>query len=139
MKVRSRRIAARRVGTAGALAAIGVLAAGVPADAASSLSVKLSEFKLAPAKRSVPHGRVTFSVRNTGSTEHELVVIRTNKKASQLAKGGTASEKGAVGEVEVGQGRTKRLTLNLSKGHYALICNIGGHYMAGMRADLTVR
>ncbi len=54
--------------------------------------------------------------------------------------GAQASEKGAVGEVEdLGQGDTKKLTLNLKKGHYALICNLPGHYKGGMYADFTVR
>ena len=41
--------------------------------------------------------------------------------------------------MEVDGGERKRLTLNLSAGHYALICNIGQHYAAGMRRDFTVR
>ena len=58
----------------------------------------------------------------------------------QPVSGGRASEKGAVGEVEeIAGGRSKRLSLNLSKGHYALICNLPGHYAAGMRADFTVK
>jgi uncharacterized cupredoxin-like copper-binding protein len=100
----------------------------------------LSDFKVKPAKTSIAHGKVTFVVKNSAGMEHELVVIKTSKKASALAgAGGKASEKGSVGEVEVAGGKTKRLTLNLKKGHYALICNIGGHYAAGMHADLTVK
>ncbi|HEY6760011.1 MAG TPA: plastocyanin/azurin family copper-binding protein [Baekduia sp.] len=135
----ARRFTPRHALAVAALTATSVVVAGVPADAATSLSVKLSEFKVAPAKRSVAHGRVTFDVRNAGTMEHELVVIRTNKKAAQLASGGKASEKGSAGEVELAAGKSKHLTLNLKKGHYALICNVGGHYMAGMHADLTVR
>jgi uncharacterized cupredoxin-like copper-binding protein len=123
---------------AAALLAVALLPGGA-ADAATSLNVKLSDFKVTPAKKSVGHGKVTFRVKNSASMEHELVVIKTSKKASQLASGGKASEKGSVGEVELGAHKSKNLTLNLKKGHYALICNIGGHYMAGMHADLTVR
>ncbi|MEA2312683.1 MAG: hypothetical protein QOE28_2651, partial [Solirubrobacteraceae bacterium] len=36
-------------------------------------------------------------------------------------------------------GAAKALTLNLKPGHYALICNLPGHYTAGMYADLTVK
>jgi uncharacterized cupredoxin-like copper-binding protein len=94
-----------------------------------------------PAKTSVAHGRVTFRVKNGAGMEHELVVIKTSKKAASLptSSSGKASEKGSVGEVELGAGKSKSLTLNLKKGHYALICNIGGHYKAGMHADLTVK
>ncbi|WP_445148740.1 plastocyanin/azurin family copper-binding protein [Baekduia sp. Peel2402] len=130
-----------RTSAAAALSAAAVLVAAPATDAATSLSAKLSDFKVTPAKSSVTHGRVTFRVKNSAGMEHELVVIKTSKKAANLptSSSGKASEKGSVGEVELAGGKTKSLTLNLKKGHYALICNIGGHYKAGMHADLTVK
>ena len=123
---------------AAALVAVALLPGGA-ADASSSLNVKLSDFKVTPAKKSIGHGKVTFRVTNSASMEHELVVIKTNTKAAKLKiVNGKASEKGSVGEVELAGHKSKNLTLNLKKGHYALICNVGGHYMAGMHADLTV-
>jgi uncharacterized cupredoxin-like copper-binding protein len=73
--------------------------------------------------------------------EHELVIIKTSRKAGDLpVSGGQASEKDKVGAVaDVGRGQSKRLTLNLKKGHYALICNLPGHYQGGMFADFTVK
>lgn len=128
---RSRRVA---LATAGATALI-----AVPAFAAGTVNETLSNFKISGGS-SAKAGSVTFKVRNTASVEHELVVIRTNTKAAKLkVSGGKASEKGNVGEVEVAGGKTKTLKLKLKKGHYALICNIGGHYMLGMRKDFTVR
>ncbi len=126
---------------AASTAAVALLAAAPVTGAASSVSVKLSDFKVTPSKTSVSHGRVTFRVRNAAGMEHELVVIRTSRRAASLptSSSGKASEKGSVGEVELGARKSKSLTLNLKKGHYALICNIGGHYKAGMHADLTVR
>jgi uncharacterized cupredoxin-like copper-binding protein len=123
------------------LAALGVLGAGAAvADAAVSDNVKLSDFKVTPSRTSVAHGKVTFNVSNSSGMEHELVVIRTNTRAAKLKiVNGRASEKGSVGEVELAGHRSRKLTLNLKKGHYALICNVGGHYMAGMHADLTVK
>jgi uncharacterized cupredoxin-like copper-binding protein len=120
-----------------------VLAMGaVPAiaSAASTTSAKLSEFKIAVGHKSAEHGKVTFTVANTGKFKHELVVIKTSTPAAKLpVSGGQASEKGSVGEVELAAGKSKRLTLSLAKGHYALICNLPGHYKGGMRTDLTVR
>jgi Sulfocyanin (SoxE) domain len=40
---------------------------------------------------------------------------------------------GAQNVHEIRKQQSRRKT-----GHYALICNIPGHYMSGMRADLTV-
>jgi uncharacterized cupredoxin-like copper-binding protein len=126
------------VSGAAALAAA-VLLPGVAADASSSRSVKLSDFKVTPSAKSVGHGKVKFIVANKAGSEHELIVIKTSKKASALpVSGGRASEKGSVGEVELAGHKTKSLTLNLKKGHYALICNVKGHYKGGMHADLTV-
>jgi uncharacterized cupredoxin-like copper-binding protein len=67
-------------------------------------------------------------------------VIRTEKPAGSLLKGGKADEKGRAGEVaNIGPGTTKRLTVRLAKGHYALVCNVPGHYPAGQFADFYVR
>jgi uncharacterized cupredoxin-like copper-binding protein len=74
--------------------------------------------------------------------EHEMVVIKTSTAASKLKVGSNnrVSEKGSVGEVEdLASGKSKKLTLNLKKGHYVLMCNIPGHYKGGMRADFTVK
>jgi uncharacterized cupredoxin-like copper-binding protein len=94
-----------------------------------------------PSTSTAKAGKVTFVVKNAADMEHELVVIKTSRKAAKLpVKGGEASEKGAVGEVEdIGGGKTKKLTLTLKPGHYALICNLPGHYQGGMHADFTVR
>jgi uncharacterized cupredoxin-like copper-binding protein len=134
----SRRVAGLAAVAALLLAPLALLAT-TTADAASTQSVRLTEFKVTPAHHTVAHGRTTFVVRNAGTMEHEMVVIRTTKKASQLGNGsGKASVRGAIGDVQVAAGRTKRLSVTLRAGHYVLLCNIGGHYMAGMRTDLTV-
>ena len=139
-------ISHRRVGLLGILAVLAAIiaafAVATSSDAASNSStVTLREFKLSPSPKSVSAGKVTFTVKNTGALEHEMAVIKTTKRASKLpVTGRRASEKGSVGEVEdIASGKSKKLTLNLKKGHYVLICNIPGHYKAGMRADFTVK
>lgn len=87
-------------------------------------------------------GKVTFVVQNAGKLEHEFVVIKTSKAAGNLAPAGAAEapEKGAVGEIpELAPGKVKRLTLTLTKGHYALICNLQLHYSNGQFVDFYVR
>ncbi len=131
---RTRRIALAAVGA-------GLLAAGaVPALAATTVSERLSDFKIAGAS-TAKAGAVSFKVRNEASGQHELVVIRTATQAAKLktTSSGAASEKGKVGEVEVKGHGAKTLKLTLKKGHYALICNIGHHYKMGMRKDFTVK
>lgn len=129
---------AAAVATPGAGAVTGTMAAQ-PA-AGSKVAVNLFEFKLVPSTKRVRAGQVTFVARNTGKLEHELVVLRTSRPAGKLPlKGGEAAETGAVGEIsEFKPGVTKKLTLTLKPGHYALICNLSGHYKAGQFADLAV-
>jgi len=140
----------RDVFVKGGLLAVGATLLGAPAAAAATrlvtvtssrtVPVKLDEFNILPAKQAAPTGKVTFVLTNTGKVTHEFVVIRTAKPAGNLMKGSEADEAGAVGEVgELKPGQTKKLTLTLKKGHYALLCNLPGHYRAGQFADFYVR
>jgi uncharacterized cupredoxin-like copper-binding protein len=116
-------------------------AAAAPAPApAANIGVTLKEFTVAPAPATGKAGTVTFRVHNAGAVRHEFVVLRTNRSAADLLKGSEASEAGNVGEIgDLKPGATKTLRLDLKAGHYALICNLPGHYAAGQRADLVVK
>lgn len=116
----------------------------VPAAAAlagGTNRVTLDEFSVNASPKSISAGKVKFSVKNAGSDEHELVVLRTNTAASKLkVSGGRARTSGEVAAIkDIAGGRSKSRTVTLKKGHYVLICNLPGHYQQGMRADLTVR
>lgn len=122
-----------------AVAATGAVTAGA-VTSSKSVRVTLNEYSVLPAKQAAPAGKVTFVLRNTGKLAHEFVVVRTGKPAGSLLKGSEADEKGAVGEVgDLKPAQTKKLTLQLGKGHYSLICNLSGHYKAGQFADFYVR
>jgi uncharacterized cupredoxin-like copper-binding protein len=104
------------------------------------VSVTLSEFKVAATPSSATGPKVTFDVRNAGKAPHEFVVLRTNKSAAQLGHGARIKETGHVGELgDLEPGASKTLTVNLKPGHYALVCNLPGHYMGGMHANFTVK
>jgi uncharacterized cupredoxin-like copper-binding protein len=105
-----------------------------------TVGVSLREFSVNPTVKAAASGKVTFNVRNTGAVTHEFVVLDTSKPAGSLMKGARADESGNVGETgDLKAGASKRLTLNLKPGHYALICNLPGHYAAGQHVDFTVR
>jgi uncharacterized cupredoxin-like copper-binding protein len=102
--------------------------------------VSLREFKVNPTASAAAAGKVTFKVHNTGAATHEFVVLRTPKPAGSLLKGARADETGNVGETgDLAAGASKTITLSLKPGHYALICNLPGHYTAGQHTDFTVR
>ena len=109
------------------------------ASGLETVPVKLDDFKILPAATTVKPGKVEFKVTNNGKTPHEFVVIDTSKPAAKLGKGSRVPEHGNIGETgNLKPGQSKTLVLNLRKGHYAVICNDPGHYMAGMHKDLTV-
>jgi len=104
------------------------------------VNVKLTEMSISPTLVRLNQGTVAFHVKNTGAVSHEFVVLRTSVAASKLAvSSGKASETGHVGEIgNLSPGASKTLRLKLTKGHYDLICNVAGHYQAGMHASLVV-
>jgi uncharacterized cupredoxin-like copper-binding protein len=129
----------------GAVAIAALLAAACSGGSSSSethdVKVKLTEYAISPDLPASSAGKVTFQVTNAGKEKHEFVVLRTNKPAGHLPmQEGEASEAGNVGEIgNLDPGQTKGLTLELSAGRYALICNLPGHYVGGMHAAFTVK
>ncbi len=131
-----------------ALAVLTALAAGAGAvkgsaeSASTTVKVTLKEFSLKPSTKLVSPGKVTFVVRNAGRVDHELVVLRTNRPAKKqgLTSFGDVYEVGRVGRTKpIDARKTETLALILKAGHYALLCNLPGHYRAGQFADLAVR
>jgi uncharacterized cupredoxin-like copper-binding protein len=137
-----------RTRIAALLAMVGVAvlipASAQPSHGPSVVRFRMIEWDIIPQNASKSHGplpQVTFVVKNAGKLEHEFVVIRTNKAAGRLARSGAkeAPEKGAVGEIEeIAPGQTKKLALKLSQAHYALICNLTGHWNKGQFVDYYV-
>ena len=130
-------------------------AAASSATGPSTVGVTLSEFAVGVDTASAPAGSVTFEVSNTGpEDEHEFVVIRTDLSFTDLPtdKDGAVEEDAegveAIDEIEgVPVDGSASLTVELTAGSYALICNIlqkepdgtlEAHYSKGMRAGFTV-
>jgi len=96
----------------------------------------------------VPAGPVTFNVVNEGVKTHEFVVLRTDTAAADFPIVSFEGEKDRIDEDTAGEnlgetgdmeaGTTKSLTIDLAPGHYALVCNLPGHYRMGMLADFQV-
>jgi uncharacterized cupredoxin-like copper-binding protein len=98
---------------------------------------------------SAPAGTVSFLVTNSDTQTHEFVVLATDTPADSFpivsfegesnridedAKGVT--NLGETGDMEAGT--SMMLTLDLPEGHYAVVCNLQGHYAAGMHQDFWV-
>ena len=91
-------------------------------------------------KATVPAGTIKFDVTNKGNVMHEMVMLKTDTPAGKLvATNGRVDEADSVGEVaDVEAHGTKSGTFTLKPGKYAFVCNIAGHYPAGMWAQFTV-
>ncbi len=87
----------------------------------------------------VPAGKVTFTVKNSGTIKHEMVVLKATPAELTVGADGRVSEKSSVGEVgEVEVGKTKSGSITLDAGTYEVVCNIKDHYGLGMHATLIV-
>ena len=119
-------------------------AAAKPSASAATVTgpvkVGLGEWKVSPSATAAGAGKVTFDVTNDGKTKHEFVVLRTSKPAGALGAGARVPETGNVGETgDIAAGAHKSVTIALKPGHYSFVCNLPGHYAAGMHADFTVK
>lgn len=101
------------------------------------------EIRLTPA--TVKAGKVEFDVSNDAITEsHEVVLVALSSKdeAIPVVKGKhriDESKLKAIGEVsDLKAGEHGKLAANLKPGTYELLCNVKGHYEAGMHTRLTV-
>ena len=108
-------------------------AASAPAGsaAAGSVAVELSEWQVVPASASASAGSVTFAVANKGTMIHEFVVVKTDLKADALPvvdhkiDESTLTPVDEIEDIEVAA--TPSLTVDLTAGHYVLLCNIETH------------
>jgi uncharacterized cupredoxin-like copper-binding protein len=89
----------------------------------------------------VKAGKVTFTFKNTGNRQHEMIVLKTDEKVDALKVGSDnkVSEDASVGEIsETDQGKTVTKTFDLAAGAYVLVCNLEKHYTQGMKSAFTV-
>ncbi len=100
----------------------------------------------------VPAGTLTLRLTNAGTVDHELVVLPL-ADCEQIGRrvvgaDGMVDESTSLGEASrtdgpgagdgIEPGSAGWLTLDLAPGRYELVCNIPGHYAAGMVALLVV-
>ncbi len=116
-------------------------------EGGTTVNATLTEFKVELDKTEIPSGDVTFQVANKGTILHEFVVFKTDDAADALPAASDEAEVNeddpslkSMGEVEdVEKGATKSFSAHLDPGSYVAICNVEGHYMAGMHVPFTVK
>jgi uncharacterized cupredoxin-like copper-binding protein len=100
----------------------------------------------------VPAGTVSLVAANVGRLTHELVVLPLAPGAVVGARSpgpeGQVDEDDSLGEASrscsegsgegIEVGTEGWITLTLPRGRYELVCNLAGHYAAGMSQELVV-
>jgi uncharacterized cupredoxin-like copper-binding protein len=103
------------------------------------------DFAIKISPSTLEAGDVVFRATNHGPDQHELIVARVGDPTLPLRSDGLTVdeeglEKSIVGVLEPGEPNSVReLRVQLKPGHYVLFCNMSGHFMGGMRADVVVR
>ncbi len=97
-------------------------------------------------------GTVSLRVVNRGALTHELVVLPLSAGqvvgTRTVGSDGQVDEAGSLGEASstcgagagdgIAAGAAGWVTLTLAPGRYELVCNLPGHYVAGMYTELDV-
>ena len=108
--------------------------------------------RLSADRTTVGHGAVSFLAVNGGNVNHELVVLplpETQIVGTRPIAGDARIDEGdSLGEASntcnegagngIAPGASSWVTLTLQPGRYELVCNLPGHYAAGMYTQLTV-
>ena len=125
-------------------AAAEATAGGSTANDGNFISGTLQEWKVSVSPNTATAGEVKFTVSNNGTIGHEFLVVKTDILDGKITLDGDHFAEPSPGlEVidEIGEfkpGTTELLVLNLKPGNYQLVCNLPGHYAAGMHTSFVV-
>lgn len=120
------------------------MATGI-AYATPGLDLTKATMGIKASPSAVKAGKVKFKVANDSKdTIHEMIVMYLEDPAKPLpyianesrVDEDKAGDKGEVSELD--PGKSGALTVELKAGKYLLICNVPGHYAAGMWTEFTV-
>ena len=130
--------------------------AGAPIDVALTDTKGLDgPMSVTPFAPTAPAGDVTFIVKNLGTIDHEMLVLKTDTPFDKIPiadsgdppvpvtsgadKIDEADKVAETGDPNLKPGDTRTFTaVGLTPGHYVLMCNIAKHYGLGMRIAFTV-
>jgi uncharacterized cupredoxin-like copper-binding protein len=131
------------------LPAVPATAPAPGAFAGESLPISVSEFKLTMTVSAVTPGTKTIQIANGGAIAHEVLVFHPDASidAGNLPvgpDGDIIEDAPGVNKISDGEnldpGTSQTRQVDLSRpGTYVFVCNLPGHYKAGMWTKVTVR
>jgi uncharacterized cupredoxin-like copper-binding protein len=117
---------------------------GSGTESKGTIATSLTDaFVIDIASATAEAGAIAFEVTNTGQLLHEFMVVRTDLAEDALpidvVQVDEAQLEIVASTLELPPGQSQLLLTDLEAGHYVLICNIPGHYNAGMHRTFTVK
>jgi hypothetical protein len=120
--------------------------------------IELQDGAIALESTELPVGRQVIEVTNTGTEEHEIVVVRTDMDPDEIPVGLHGVSASMAGKVIIGEDhaaaghthkpgeilgllpvRSQRYQVDLASGHYVVLCQTENHYLEGERTQFEVR
>jgi len=113
-------------------------------DGAAQVNVVVKSYVITPDTLVVPAGKVSFHVSDRDVIVHEMLVVHAQTKSFGLPYDFSISrviedQIQKPGEVpDIQPNSSGDVTLDLPAGRYVLLCNLVGHYQAGMHTLIDV-
>ncbi|HVP04572.1 MAG TPA: hypothetical protein VMT90_02735 [Dehalococcoidia bacterium] len=141
------------LGLCAVVAALVLLSGCSNTSGGGDLEVILNEWSITVDKPSLPEGPIDFTIRNQGTKDHDLVILRTDIPPDQLPTKSDGSVDTGAADVheerkveDLGDGDKTGRTYTLSAGNYVFIDNRVetedsqkvSYYQQGMRVAFTV-
>ena len=105
-----------------------------------SVHVEMDEFKFTPDTFEVPAGaEVNLTLENTGTLEHEMVIMILGKNATLPFDGDDEENIFWEKEVEVGERILMTFNAPMEPGEYQIVCGIPAHLEQGMAGTMIVK
>ena len=113
-----------------------------------AVNLVTNEWSITTDTSSVLAGETLYVATNEGTIPHEIVYLRTDRPVDDLPVGSDdkvnrfaegIEDLGVIRTDALVAGATVRETFDLPAGNYALICNIPGHYVAGMFVAFVIQ
>jgi plastocyanin len=113
------------------LAGCGADPAYTPA-AGHTVNLRLDEYRVLPARITVPAGRIEIVARDTGRLTHNVAVVQFDRPL------GEDEEKQYARTPTAHPGDVVRTSVTLRPGKYRLVCTIANHDNLGQYGELKV-
>ncbi len=93
------------------------------------------DFAIAMDKSTIKAGSITFNIKNTGPSPHNIGVT----KEADASKGGGITGPVIKNSDTIDSSKTTSITVDLQPGAYNIVCTVPGHVQLGMIVKLTVQ